>query len=432
MRKNQRTIRRPAELQGVGLFTGAAGRMRIAPAAASAGVTFVRTDLPGRPRLPVRPDTVGSKLRRTMVSSDEVEVETIEHVMSALAGLGIDNADIELDAPEVPNTDGSSAPFVEILQAAGLEEQPELRRVFTLRDAVTVSEKDVHIVAFPSDSGLSINYTLSYPGTPIGDQHLLFEVDEQRYPREIAPARTFCLESEAQALIQQGLAKGGTTKNSLVIGKDGPIDNALRFPDECVRHKVLDLVGDLSALGGALRARVVAIGSGHTTNIRLVKRLHDVFEAGTAVLRKSDTLLDVREIAKILPHRFPFLLIDKVIEMDGYRRAVGIKNVTYNEPYFQGHFPDQPIMPGVLQIEAMAQLAGVLLMRKAENQAKVAVLLSLDGVKLRKSVVPGDQLRIEVETLKIKARTGEVMTRATVDGQLVAEANMKFMLMDTP
>jgi UDP-3-O-[3-hydroxymyristoyl] N-acetylglucosamine deacetylase/3-hydroxyacyl-[acyl-carrier-protein] dehydratase len=190
-------------------------------------------------------------------------------------------------------------------------------------------------------------------------------------------------------------------------------------------------VGDLATLGVALRAHVVAVKSGHTTNMKLVKRIAASFDEGGQVpFRAAPTLLDVREIAKILPHRYPFLLIDKVVELDGYRRAVGIKNVTYNEPYFQGHFPDQPIMPGVLQIEAMAQLAGALLMRKSDNQAKVAVLLSLDGVKLRKSVVPGDQLRIEVETVKVKARTGEVFARATVDGQLVAEANMKFMLMD--
>ncbi|MBI2930750.1 MAG: UDP-3-O-[3-hydroxymyristoyl] N-acetylglucosamine deacetylase [Planctomycetes bacterium] len=431
MKKNQRTIRKSVELEGVGLFTGAPARLRLIPAQVNSGVAFIRADLPNRPRLPVRADTVASKFRRTMVQADEIEIETVEHLMSALGGLGIDNLDIELNAAEVPNIDGSSAPFVELLTSAGLEDQAELRKVLTVRDTVTVSEKDVHLVALPSENGLTINYTLNYPGTPIGMQHLSMDIDEERYRKELAPARTFCLESEAQALQAQGLGKGGTVKNTLIVGKDGPIDNPLRFPDEYVRHKVLDLLGDLSILGGELRAHIVAVGSGHTTNVRLVKRLAETFEAGPALARKQETLLDVREITKILPHRFPFLLIDKVIEMDGYRRAVGIKNVTYNEPYFQGHFPDQPIMPGVLQIEAMAQLAGALLMRKAENQAKVAVLLSLDAVKLRKSVVPGDQLRIEVETLKIKARTGEVFTRASVDGQVVAEANMKFMLMDT-
>ncbi len=430
MRKNQRTIRKTVDLDGVGLFTGAPARLRLAPAPANSGITFVRTDLPGRPKLPIRPDTIVSKFRRTMVHADEAEIETIEHIMSACGGLGVDNLEIEINAPEVPNIDGSSKPFVELLQGAGFEDLPEPRKVYAVRESVSVSDKDVHIVALPSENGLTINYTLSYPNTPIGQQHLTVDVDEPTYIEKIAPARTFCLESEAQALQAQGLGKGGSTKNTLIVGKDGPIDNTLRFADEYVRHKVLDLLGDLSTLGGELRAHIVAVGSGHTTNVKLVKRLAEFFDGGAAP-RKTETLLDVREIAKILPHRFPFLLIDKVIEMDGYKRAVGIKNVTYNEPYFQGHFPDQPLMPGVLQIEAMAQLAGALLMRKADNQAKVAFLMSLDGVKLRRSVVPGDQLRIEVETVKIKARTGEVATRALVDGQLVAEANMKFMLMDT-
>jgi UDP-3-O-[3-hydroxymyristoyl] N-acetylglucosamine deacetylase/3-hydroxyacyl-[acyl-carrier-protein] dehydratase len=259
----------------------------------------------------------------------------------------------------------------------------------------------------------------------------MLPVDDATYAKEICSARTFCLESEAQAFVAQGLGKGANPDNTIVVGKDGP-NIPLRYPDEFVRHKVLDLLGDLTSLGVALRAHVVGVRSGHTTNLQLVKRLADFIdqEDGTKV-RKNESLLDVREIEKILPHRFPFLLIDRVVEMDGYRRAVGIKNVTYNEPYFTGHFPGQPLMPGVLQLEAMAQLAGVLLMRKGDNQAKVAVLLALDGVKLRKGVVPGDQLRIEVETIKVKARTGEVMGRATVDGQLVAEAQMKFMLMDS-
>ncbi len=432
MRKNQRTIRKPVELNGVGLFTGQAGLLKLSPAPVNAGMTFIRTDLPARTQLPVRPDTVASKFRRTMVQKDDIEIETIEHLMSACHGMGIDNLEIELNAAEVPNIDGSSKPFTDLIQSAGVEEQAESRRVYTVREAVTVSENDVHIVALPSENGLTITYTLDYPGTAIGKQHLSFEMDEQKYLADIAPARTFCLESEAQALLAQGLGKGATTKNTLVFGKDGPIENSLRFPDECVRHKMLDVLGDLWTLGGELKARIIALGSGHSTNIRLVKRLAEVFTTGTGVRSKpTETLLDVREIAKILPHRFPFLLIDKVIEMDGYRRAVGIKNVTYNEPYFQGHFPDNPIMPGVLQIEALAQLAGALLMRRADSQAKIAVLLSLDSVKLRKSVVPGDQLRLEVETIKIKARTGEVFGRGTVDGQVAIEANMKFMLMDT-
>jgi len=431
MRKNQRTIQKPAELEGVGLFSGSAGKVRVQPAPANAGITFIRTDLPNRPRLPVTPDTVSSKFRRSAVLGENAEIETIEHLMSACGGLEIDNLEVEVSAPELPNTDGSSRPWVELLRGAGIVDLPDPKRVHVVREPIAVSDNEASIVALPGDGGLTVSYTLNYPNTPIGQQHFTLEMSDENYVKMISPARTFCLQSEAEAFIQQGLGKGATYQSTVVWGPNGPIENTLRFPDEPVRHKILDLMGDLATLGAGLRAHVVAIKSGHNTNMKLVKKIAASFgEAGQLQPKPGGTLLDVREIAKILPHRFPFLLIDKVIEMDGYQRAVGIKNVSFNEPFFQGHFPGQPIMPGVLQIEAMAQLAGVLFMRKSENQAKVAVLLSLDGVKLRKSVVPGDQLRLEVETIKIKARTGEVFARATVDGQLVAEANMKFMLMD--
>ncbi|MBI2901152.1 MAG: UDP-3-O-[3-hydroxymyristoyl] N-acetylglucosamine deacetylase [Planctomycetes bacterium] len=432
MKKNQQTIKHPVEIEGVGLFSGAPVRLRLRPAPANTGIVFVRTDLPNAPRLPVNPDTAVSKFRRSSVSNDAgVEVETIEHLLSALGGLEVDNIEIDVSAPELPNPDGCSRAFVELVRKGEIVELPEARKVYVVREPVAVTENDVSIVALPSEQQLTLSYTMNYGGTPLGRQHLTVEMSEQTYEREIAPARTFCLESEAQALMQQGLGKGANTQNTVVVGPAGPIDTELKWPDEPVRHKILDLMGDLTTLGGYLRAHVVAVKSGHGTNIKLVKKIAQIFESGEGAHR-TETLLDVREITKILPHRFPFLLIDKVIEMDGYRRAVGIKNVTYNEPFFQGHFPGEPIMPGVLQIEAMAQLAGVLLMRKSDNQAKIAVMLALDGVKLRKSVVPGDQLRIEVETLKVKSRTGEVYGRVTVDGALVAEANMKFMLMDQP
>ena len=432
MKKNQRSVARPAELAGTGLFTGVPAKVRVSPAPPNAGLAFVRADLPGRPRLPVTPDSVGSKLRHSAVTGENAEVETVEHILSAAAGLELDNLEIEIDGPEVPHIDGSSRPWVELLRTAGVVDQPEPKRTHVIREPISVTENDASIVALPSNGeALTVSYTLDYP--VIGRQHLSVDVTEESYGKLLAPARTFCLQSEAEALLQQGLGKGGNYENSLVFGADGPIQNQLRFPDEPVRHKILDLLGDLAALGANLRAHIVAFKSGHTANLKLVRKIAAAFDGnGVQAPARSagGTLLDVREIAKILPHRFPFLLVDKVVELDGYQRAVGIKNVTYNEPFFQGHFPGQPIMPGVLQLEAMAQLAGVLLMRKSDNQAKVAVLLSLDGVKLRKSVVPGDQLRIEVETIKVKARTGEVFARCTVDGALVAEANMKFMLME--
>jgi len=432
MRKTQRTLKGPVKFSGPGLFTGAPATLVVEPAAPDTGLVFVRTDLPGEPRIDAVPDNVTSKVRRTALSSGNAEVETVEHLLSALYGLGVDNATIKIDASEIPHADGSAKMWVELLSKTGFDDQGEPRRVVILKEPVAVSDKDAHLVAFPSDAGLSITYSLNYPGTPIGAQEFSLSVDEESFAREIAPARTFCLQSEAEALQQQGLGRGGTTANTLVVGKDGPIDNKLRWPDEYVRHKILDLVGDLSLLGGSLRAKVIAVGSGHGTNARLVRRIQE-FQGGpgTGRLRRDPSVLDVREIEKILPHRYPMLLIDRVIEMDGYKRAVGIKNVTYNEPFFQGHFPGQPIMPGVLQLEAMAQLAGALLMRKAESQASVAVLLAMDGVRLRKNVTPGDQLRIEVETVRLKARTAEIVARATVDGQVACEANMRFMLLDS-
>jgi UDP-3-O-[3-hydroxymyristoyl] N-acetylglucosamine deacetylase/3-hydroxyacyl-[acyl-carrier-protein] dehydratase len=432
MRKNQRTLKAPIKFSGPGLFTGTPANLVIEPAPAGSGLAFVRTDLPGQPRIDVIADNVTSKVRRTALSAGAAEVETVEHLLSALYGLGVDNALIKIDASEIPHADGSAKTWVDLLSGTGFDDQEEARRFITLKEPVAVSEKDAHLVAFPNDAGLSITYSLNYPGTAIGAQEFSLSVDENTFSREIAPARTFCLESEAEALQKQGLGKGGTTSNTLVVGASGPIDNKLRFPDEYVRHKILDLIGDLAMLGATLRAKVIAVGSGHGTNARLVRRIQETIGGpGTTRVRRDASLLDVREIEKILPHRYPMLLIDRVIEMDGYKRAVGIKNVTYNEPFFQGHFPGQPIMPGVLQIEAMAQLAGALLMRKADTQASVAVLLALDGVRLRKNVTPGDQLRIEVETVRLKARTAEISARATVDGQIACEANMRFMLLDS-
>ncbi len=430
MKKNQRTIKNPVELEGRGLFTGMPVQLRLRPAPADSGIAFVRTDLPNAPRIPVHPHSVTDKLRSVgLVSEDGVEIDTIEHLMSALGGLEIDNIEIDLSGQEVPNPDGCSEAFADLIETASIVDLTESRKIITLKEPVSVTEKDASVVAIPASRGLTISYSLSYPGTVLGQQHLTLEFNDSVYRREVSRARTFCLESEAKQLLDQGLGGGGTTDTAVVFGTDGPIDTELRWPDEPVRHKILDLVGDLSTLDGSLQAHVVAVRSGHSLNMRLVKKLTETLAADEGQ-KKKETLLDLREIAKILPHRYPFLLVDKVVEMDGYRRAVGIKNVTFNEPFFQGHFPGEPIMPGVMQIEAMAQLAGVLLMRKADNQSKIAVLLSLDGVKLRKSVVPGDQLRIEVETIKVKSRTGEVHARATVDGAVAAEATMKFMIMD--
>ena len=272
MRKYQRTIARPANLEGPGLFSGTQAKMTLRPADPDEGITFIRTDLPGRPRIPLSHETIASKFRRTSVSLGDAEVETVEHLLSATTGLGIDNLRIDLDAKEVPHQDGSSRIFVESMKEAGIVEQAEPRRMISIREPISVIENDASIIALPTDGPFEVSYTMQYDG-PIGRQHYTLEVNERNYTEEISPARTFCLQSDAEAFQQQGLGSGGTYETAIVVGPKGPINNKLRFPDEYVRHKILDLLGDLAALNAGLRGHIVAIRSGHSSNIKLVKKI---------------------------------------------------------------------------------------------------------------------------------------------------------------
>jgi len=430
MPTSQKTISETVEMDGVGLFTGEVSHIKIAQAPPDTGLVFVRGDLTNRPRIELKPETIHSGLRNTVVANDFAQVDSVEHILSAANGLGIDNLEIEVRGKEVPCGDGSSRGFVDLLRRAGVVEQTAPKKEFVIQDPVSVVEGASSLIGVPNDEGLRISFSIDYEDRLIGRQNISMPINDQTYYQEIAPARTFCLKSEADELIKRGLGGGGNPKNTLVVEDGKVLDNTLRFHDEFVRHKVLDLVGDLAALGGTLRGHIVAVRSGHAENIKFVRKLAAIRTDGDG-RRGTPALLDIRELFKILPHRYPMLLIDRVIEMDGFRRAVGIKNVTVNEPFFNGHFPGQPIMPGVLIIEAMAQLAGALLMRKAENMKRLPVLLAIDNAKLRKTVVPGDQLRIETETLRLKSRTGEVFGKALVDGQVAAEALMRFMIIDT-
>lgn len=430
----QRTLKNQVELSGVGLHSGKASRLVVKPAEAGAGISFVRVDLEGEPEVRVAAPNLKARERRSGLQNGVAEVYTVEHLLAALWALGIDNAEIHIDGEEVPGMDGSAREFVQSLRGAGVVEQKAPRKTYAVKDPIYVREGNSTIVALPGNGRLSLEYHFDHlaPGAKLPTrQTVMFELDADAFEKEIAQARTFVFEHEVEKLVAAGLGKGANHVNTLVVTANGVRENELRYDDELARHKVLDLIGDLATTGVDLDAHVIATRSGHSLNMKLVQLLLERMEQEEDQGElERETGLDIREILKLLPHRFPFLLIDRVVELDGFRRAVAIKNVTINEPFFQGHWPDQPIMPGVLQLEAMAQLAGVLLLRKLENTGKLAVLWSVDKVKLRGAVVPGDQLRIEVDTIRAKPSVGHVRARCKVAGRLVAEAELKFTLVD--
>ncbi|MGB0330638.1 MAG: UDP-3-O-acyl-N-acetylglucosamine deacetylase [Planctomycetota bacterium] len=429
MSRRQHTLRTPVEVAGVGLHTGEETRVRVAPAPPDHGIEFVRTDIEDAPSVPALIGNQSPKDRRTRLVRDRVEVETVEHFLAACKGLGVDNLRVEMSASEFPGVDGSAMPFVELLESGGLVEQKPEAKVFRLEEPVFVRDGNATLVALPTEKEvLTLQYVASFeePGVESGSYQ--FDIDPETFKTEIASARTFCLASEVDRLQAAGLGKGATRENTVVLGDP---DTKLRMAGEPVRHKMLDLVGDLSLLGSDLIAHVIATRSGHATNAELVRRLLAIIEAKeTSGLVERESGMDIRRILEQLPHRYPFLLIDRVIEVQGFQRAVGIKNVTINEPFFQGHFPDIPLMPGVLQLEAMAQLSGMLLLRKLEFSGKLAVLWSMDKVKLRGGVTPGDQLRLEVETVRIKGDTIKVRGAGSVAGRPVCEAELMFTMLE--
>ncbi|HUS92268.1 MAG TPA: UDP-3-O-acyl-N-acetylglucosamine deacetylase [Phycisphaerae bacterium] len=429
----QKTIEKPTELSGLGLFTGEDCRLRFVPAPPDTGIVFVRTDLPTPVRIPADIGNVGKRARRTTLMNGSVAVETVEHVLSAAAGLDIDNLEIELNSSETPSFDGSTQPFTNALRDAGLAEQDVEQHVFVIEEPITIGRGNVTIAALPGpEDCLDILYDLDYSEAPaIGRQVTAFRLGADDYVRDIAPARTFSLEAEAREMQARGIGAHLTPREVLVIGPDGPIDNEYRLPDECARHKVADLIGDLALLGRRLRGRIVAYRTGHEQNHSLVRRLVKAFTERTrAEAVAGEPVMDIRKIMRLLPHRYPFLMVDRIIELDGDRRVVGIKNVSINEPFFQGHYPGQPILPGVMILEALAQLSGILLSRRLEHTGKVAVLLSMDRVKMRRPVRPGDQLILEAERVHVRSRTGHCKCKAFIAQDLAAEAEIKFMLVD--
>ncbi|MBM3329226.1 MAG: bifunctional UDP-3-O-[3-hydroxymyristoyl] N-acetylglucosamine deacetylase/3-hydroxyacyl-ACP dehydratase [Calditrichaeota bacterium] len=464
MRSNQRTIRTSGTIAGVGLHTGNTCRLTFVPAPADYGFKFVRTDIEHAPEIPALLENVTDVMRGTTIGLNGVQVHTVEHVLSALAGLGIDNVRVELTADEPPVIDGSSLPFVEVLEKCGVEEQGEARRILVLDDVIAYRDaaRAIDIVVVPSDR-FRVTYMIDYQNPALGTQYTSLYDLESEYISEFSSARTFAFLSEIKMLYDAGLIRGGSVENALCIvdvdlerveledlkrllgiAPDVKIspkgivgEKNIRFPNEPVRHKVLDLIGDLALLGMPLQAHVLCARAGHGAHVELVKLLRK--EADKQALRRKYSsgkgaekwVFDVTAIQRILPHRFPFLLVDRIVELTPGERVTAIKNVTINEQFFQGHFPERPIMPGVLVVEALGQAGGVLLLNTAAKpDEKLVYFTGLDGVKFRKPVVPGDQVILKVEMLFFKRNICRMKGEAYVDGQLAAEAEMQAVVVD--
>ncbi|MFH1715156.1 MAG: bifunctional UDP-3-O-[3-hydroxymyristoyl] N-acetylglucosamine deacetylase/3-hydroxyacyl-ACP dehydratase [Elusimicrobiota bacterium] len=437
----QRTIKNEISYSGIGLHTGNKTTMIFKPAEANAGIVFVRADLPGKPIIKANLKNVTGVIRGTNIGKGEVSIQTVEHLMAAFCGLGIDNIIVELDANEPPVGDGSCADFITVLRKAEIVEQNAERQYLVFDRAVEYSNKDVHIIVLPCDEFM-ITCTIDYNHPVLNTQYFSSVMNESVFMDMIAPSRTFCFDYEIETLKKQGLAKGGNLTNAIVIG-DTSIHNkeSLRFENEFVRHKVLDLIGDLYLVGHPIKGHVIAIRCGHAANIEFAKKLikeakiekpqkDQALHKAVVLKEPKGRILDINDIKNTIPHRYPFLFIDKVVIVEEEKKAVGYKNLTANEDFFNGHFPERPIMPGVIIVEAMAQTSCVLFLSRPEIRNKLAFFMGINDVKFRKPVVPGDQIRMDVELIRARARGGKVIGKAYVDSALVAEAEFMFSLVD--
>jgi UDP-3-O-[3-hydroxymyristoyl] N-acetylglucosamine deacetylase / 3-hydroxyacyl-[acyl-carrier-protein] dehydratase len=429
---SRRTVARDASIAGVGLHLGLACRLTVKPAPSGAGVSFRRIDLPGAPVIPARVERAVLTERRTQLGMDPVSVHTVEHVLAAIAGLEVDDLIVELDAPEPPIGDGSAGPFVELLRRAGIAQQPGSVQYLRVTEPVRITDGESRYEAYPADD-LELHVSIDFDHPLVGRQSGRFMVTPDVFERELATARTFGFAREVGALRGRGLIKGGSTQSAIVLDEVGIVENALRWPDEFVRHKALDCVGDLALAGGRVRARVIADRPSHRGTVLLVRAI--IAAAGNGgpseKVAEEKTVLGIEEIMRVIPHRYPFLLVDRILELEPGKRVVGLKNVTINEPFFQGHFPGHPIMPGVLIIEAMAQVGGMLLLgAMPERENKVVYFTTLNNVKWRRPVKPGDQLRFELELLQVRGSVAKMSGVARVDGEVVAEAEMGAMVRD--
>jgi UDP-3-O-[3-hydroxymyristoyl] N-acetylglucosamine deacetylase / 3-hydroxyacyl-[acyl-carrier-protein] dehydratase len=442
---HQQTLRQSASFSGVGLHSGVRVNMTFLPAPPGTGIRFRRADLDGKPEIEASVDFVNATNRSTSLARGNAKIHTVEHVLAAFSGRGIDNAIVELDANEPPIADGSAREYVRMIQTAGVAPQDEPREVYRVHTPISYQKDETSLSIFPHDS-FKITCT-SADSRGRFTQFFSLEVTPESWERDLAHARTFCFFEEIEYLIKNGLIKGGTLENAVVIRDDAILTTEpLRYPEEFVRHKILDIIGDFSLVGRPIAAHVIAVKPSHTANCEAARQIAQQMrqpldaartfapppapkpESEAFALRDGDEL-DTARVLKILPHRYPFLMVDKITKIEG-TKIIGIKNVTANEPYFQGHFPNHPIMPGVLQLEAIAQVAGIMMLRQAENFGKLAYFMSAESVRWRKPVRPGDTMTIDVELTKSRGKIGKAKGICLVNGETVSEAEVTFMLFD--
>jgi UDP-3-O-[3-hydroxymyristoyl] N-acetylglucosamine deacetylase/3-hydroxyacyl-[acyl-carrier-protein] dehydratase len=456
----QRTITKPVSMSGIGLHTGTSCTMTFKPAPDNYGIRFVRTDLGGNPEISAIADNVVDISRGTTLGIGEAKVHTVEHVLAAIAGLQIDNIIIELDGIEPPVGDGSSLPFVNILLEAGFQQQESPKDYLVIDETIQYhsDEGQVDIVALPLD-GYRVTVMVDYQNPALGSQHSgLFDL-EKEFVSEFAPARTFSFLSEVEMLADRGLIKGGNLDNAVVIidksvtekemqhlkkklgvdfeifvGNSGYLnDKTLRFKNEPVRHKVLDMLGDLALIGVPVKAQILAARPGHKSNVEFAKQIRKLYQQKKLVkkfqfVKKEGVVFDTEAVMRILPHRFPFLLVDKIIHLELDKKIVGVKSVTMNEPFFTGHFPGHPVFPGVLILETMAQTGCILLVNSSPG--KLAYFMQINNAKFRKTVLPGDQMVIEAEMISKKTKVASFAAKVYVDNYLVAEAEFMAAIVD--
>jgi len=443
----QQTLNRSASYSGVGLHSGNRVNMTFLPAPANSGIRFRRVDLDGKPEIEARVENVAETNRSTTLAKGNTRIHTVEHVLATFAGYGIDNAFIELDANEPPIADGSAREYCKLIQSAGIVALEERREAYVPVAPIELEMGETVMTLFP-DEGFKISCTSADKNGRF-TQFYSLELSPKTWERDLSHARTFCFYEEIEFLIKNGLIKGGSLENAVVIRDDAVLTTEpLRYADEFVRHKILDILGDLSLLGRPVHGHLIAVKPNHAANCELVRRIATQMRKPIVATKaftppptppraaaagpaegeeQKDGAMDIRRIMEILPHRPPFLMVDRVTQIEG-DHIVGLKNVTVNEAYFQGHFPGHPIMPGVLQLEAIAQVAGILMLKRVENAGQIAYFMSAENVKWRRPVYPGDTLVVDVQMTKLRGKIGKAKGVCKVRGEIVSEADVTFMV----